>query len=169
MAGQLLGPRRRSSSRWYCADQKRVCCLHVRQRRSRVAGMPLAGSRVICGLMPITASGSRVNRIAAQRRRDDRCFHQGKTAPHTYPLPAAEWIIRKLWDALCEPILPAFGTKLFGLRKIPGIAVVHPLAHQHGIPPLHPVPPSSRSSVASRPITYTGGNNRMDSAITAAV
>ena len=32
------------------------------QRRSRVAGMPLAGSKVICVLMPITASGSRVNR-----------------------------------------------------------------------------------------------------------
>jgi hypothetical protein len=44
------------------ADQKRVGCLHVCQRRSRVAGIPLAGSRVICGLMPITASGSRVNR-----------------------------------------------------------------------------------------------------------
>ena len=36
--------------------------LHVCQRRSRVAGIPLAGSRVICGLMPITASGSRVKR-----------------------------------------------------------------------------------------------------------
>jgi hypothetical protein len=31
------------------------------QRRRRLAGMPLAGSSVICGLMPITASGSRVN------------------------------------------------------------------------------------------------------------
>ena len=29
--------------------------LYVRDRRSRVAGMPLAGSKVICGLISITA------------------------------------------------------------------------------------------------------------------
>src|SRR4029078_6857689 len=67
--------------------------------------------------------------------------HHAKNARTTYPRPASEWIVRKLRDALSEPILPAFGTKLFGLRKIPGIAVVHPLAHQYGIPPLHPVSP----------------------------
>ena len=31
-------------------------------RRHRVAGIPLAGSRVICGLIPISASESTVNR-----------------------------------------------------------------------------------------------------------
>ena len=41
-----------------CARSSR---LDAGQRRRRVAGMPLAGSSVICGLMPITASGSRVN------------------------------------------------------------------------------------------------------------
>ena len=128
--------------------------LYVCQRRSRVAGMPLAGSKVICGLMPITASGSRVNRYRCPTAaRMIAASIKAKAAPHTYPLSAAEWVIRKLWDALCEPMLPAFGTKLFGLRKILGIAVVHPLAHQHRIPPLHPVSPKFQVVVASRPIT----------------
>jgi hypothetical protein len=48
-------------------DRSVVCAVlkdavYVRDRRSRVAGMPLAGSKVICGLISITASGSTVNR-----------------------------------------------------------------------------------------------------------
>ena len=44
------------SPKWYTHRQR------VLHRRCRVTGIGLAGSKVIWGLMPITASGSRVNR-----------------------------------------------------------------------------------------------------------
>src|SRR5262249_47343321 len=45
-------------------------------------------------------------------------------------------IISKFWQASCEPVLPAFGTKRLGVRKIFGMSVIHPLAHQDRIPAL---------------------------------
>ena len=105
----------------------------------------------------------------SHRRKDNRCFYRRECASNAHPLSTAERIVRKLGNALCEPIFPAFRAKFFRFGKILGVAVIHPLAHQNRVASLHAIAAKFKVGVASRPITYTGGNKRMDSAITAAV
>src|SRR5262249_39675317 len=73
------------------------------------------------------------------RSEDDGRLDQGKRIPDAKPLSAAERIIGEFRKALGEPILPALRTELLRIREISGIAMAHPLAHQHRISPLHPV------------------------------
>ena len=100
--------------------------------------MALAGSKVIWGLMPITASGSIVNRYCCPTAaRINRCFHQGECVPDTHSLAPAEWIVRKLWEAFCESILPALRTEFFRFGKVVRVAVIYPLTYQHRVTALH--------------------------------